>query len=297
MSTIHILVAGDAGIDNLVATARKIGGETVAVVAGTREVADAVAASGVDRVQWLGDPAGRPLEAFAPAAAEIVAAAGPDYVLVASRSAERALVGAVAATLAAPVYTMVSDIEDGAITRALFGGIAQETVKVPGTAILVMEGGSPATGGSAPVEEVSGTVLDAVTVVESRAAEYQQVDLGKASRIVAIGRGLKAQEDVAMIEALAAALGAEVACSRPLAEGQEWFTHDRYIGVTGQHVAPELYVAIGISGQLQHTVGARGAGTVVVVNTDKDCPYMAETDYGIVGDLYTVVPALTEALQ
>jgi electron transfer flavoprotein alpha subunit len=122
------------------------------------------------------------------------------------------------------------------------------------------------------------------------------VDLSRAHRIVSVGRGCKSRDDLALVDALAKALGAEVACSRPLAEGLEWFTHDRYVGVTGQHVAPELYVALGISGQLQHVVGSRGAATVVVVNTDADAPYFAEADFGVVGDLTKVIPALIDAL-
>lgn len=299
--TTYILVAGDAGIDNLIATVKEIGAPATAVVAGVRSVVEAVAASGVDAVTWLGDPAGKPVEAFAPAVAEIVAAGSPDVVLAASRAPERALVGAVAAKLAAPVFTMVSSVsaEDGAVTvtRAQFGGISQQTVKVSGPAILVLEGGSQATGGSAEIEEATGTVLDSLSVSETRAAEHAAVDLGKASKVVSAGRGVKVKEDLSLIEDLASAMGAEVSCSRPLAEGLDWFSHDRYVGVTGQHISPDLYVAVGISGQLQHSVGARGAKTIVVINSDKDAPYAKEADYVVVGDLYQVVPALTEALR
>ncbi len=264
-------------------------------------MADAVAASGVDKVLWTGEPGGLPLEAYAPAVAEIVAAAAPNLVITSSRAADRAIMGAVAARLVAPVYTLTSSVEhvDGGtrVTHGLFGGIAEETVQVPGAALLILDGGSIATGGSAPVEEVAATPIDTVRVVETLPSTHEAVDLGKAPRIVAVGRGVKAKDDLALVEALAAALRAEIACSRPLAEGLEWFTHDRYVGVTGQHVSPELYVAIGISGQLQHTVGARSAGVVVAINTDKDCPYFKEADFAVLGDLYKIVPALTEALR
>ena len=115
--------------------------------------------------------------------------------------------------------------------------------------------------------------------------------------MVGIGRGLKAREDVALIEALAEAAGAELACSRPLAEGVDWLAKERYIGISGQHIAPELYFAIGISGQLQHMVGVRGAETIVAINSDKNAPVFAQCDYGVVGDLYQLVPALTAALN
>lgn len=296
-----ILAAGSAALENLIATAKPLGGTVTALVVGDRATADAVAASGVDAVRWCGEPGDVPLESYAAAVADEVAVAQPEVVLVPARSAERALAGAVAAKLGAPIFTMVSELtSDGGattLTHTTFGGIAEETVKVTGPVVVVAEPGGVATGGSASIETVSATPSDVLTVVESRPAAHEAVELGKAKRIVAVGRGVKSKDDLAMIDELAAALGAEVACSRPMAEGLEWFTHDRYIGVTGQHVAPELYVALGISGQLQHVVGVRSAGTVVVVNSDKDAPYFAECDYGLVGDLYSLVPAITAAAK
>jgi electron transfer flavoprotein alpha subunit len=136
-----------------------------------------------------------------------------------------------------------------------------------------------------------------MTVVETHSSEFDQVDLGAAPRVVGIGRGLKAPGDLAMIEALAKATRAEVACSRPLAEGLNWLGKDRYIGVSGQQIAPEVYFAIGISGQLQHMVGVRGATTIVAINNDPNALVFAEADYCLVGDLYAIVPALTDALK
>jgi len=301
MTNVWIVAVGAAGIENLVTTAQQIGGDLTAAVVGERAIADAVAASGVDKVVWFGDPGSAPLEAFSGPVGDAVAAARPDVVLVPARNADRAIAGAVAAKLAAPLYTMITDVATAAgvttVTHSTFGGIAEETVKVTGPVVLVAEGGAVISGGSAPIETVDAAADTTLTVVESRPAEHAAVDLSKAKRIVSIGRGLKSKDDLALVEALASALGAEISCSRPLAEGVDWFSHDRYVGVTGQHVAPDLYLAIGISGQLQHVVGARGAGTIVVVNSDKDAPYFSECDYGIVGDLYTIVPAITEALK
>lgn len=301
MSSTYILVADDARIGDLLELAA--GTTTTAVVVGSRAVADTVAAGGVDAVLWLGEPAADvPVEAYANAVADVVAEASPDLVLAPTRPAERVLAGAVVARTGAPVFTMVRAVEVTAgsvqLTRDSFGGIAQETLKVEGTAVVVVDGG-PVVEGSAPVavrERTAGPV-PGMTVVEERAAERNAVDLTRAPRIVTAGRGVKAQEDLALVDALAAVLDAETACSRPLAEGLGWYSQDRYIGVTGQHVQPELYVAVGVSGQLQHAVGARGAGTIVAINADKDCPYFAEADYCVVGDLYSLVPALTEALS
>jgi electron transfer flavoprotein alpha subunit len=185
------------------------------------------------------------------------------------------------------------------VTRSVFGGIAVRTEQVAGTAVVVVDGG-PAVDPvavTAPVTAVTAAPDGTATVVEEQPAGRASADLSRAGRIVAVGRGLKAQEDLSLIADLATALGAEQACSRPLAEGLGWFPHDRYVGVTGQHVQPDLYLAVGISGQLQHTVGARASRTVVAINSDKDCPFFAEADYCVVGDLYQVVPALTAALS
>ena len=122
-------------------------------------------------------------------------------------------------------------------------------------------------------------------------------NLAAARRIVAAGRGFKAEEDLQIARNLAAALGAELACSRPLAEGTAWLSKDRYVGVSGMHVAPDLYLAAGISGQVQHTSGMSDSKVVVAVNSDADAPIFEVADYGIVGDLYDVLPAITAALS
>lgn len=124
----------------------------------------------------------------------------------------------------------------------------------------------------------------------------QEVDLTAAERIVAVGRGIKEPSYLAVVQQLATALGAEVGASRPVCDSA-WLPMDRQIGSSGQTVAPKLYVAIGISGAVQHIVGMKGARTVVAVNKDADAPIFEVADYGIVGDLFDVVPALIAALE
>ena len=124
----------------------------------------------------------------------------------------------------------------------------------------------------------------------------QAVDLSQAARIVAVGRGIKAQEHVKLAEQLAQALGAEVAASRPICDAG-WLPMDRQIGSSGQTVAPKLYVALGISGAIQHLVGMKGSRTIVAINKDADAPIFEVADYGIVGDLFEVVPAMVAELN
>ena len=124
----------------------------------------------------------------------------------------------------------------------------------------------------------------------------QVVDLTKADVIVAVGRGIKSQENLALIQGLADALGAELAASRPICDAG-WLPIDRQIGSSGQTVAPKLYIALGISGAIQHLVGMKNAGTIVAVNKDPEAPIFDIADYGIVGDLFEVVPVLTEEIK
>ena len=149
--------------------------------------------------------------------------------------------------------------------------------------------------------ELFATIVSApplgLRVIETRTHGFDQADLGAAYRVIGVGRGLKAKEDLAMVEGLAQALEAEIACSRPVAEGLNWMGKDRYIGSSGAHIAPQLYLAVGISGQLQHMVGVTGAETIVAINSDPNAAVFQQTDYGLVGDLYQLVPAITAALK
>lgn len=122
------------------------------------------------------------------------------------------------------------------------------------------------------------------------------VDLTQAPLIVSIGRGIKAPENIPQAEALAKALGAEIAASRPICD-EGWLPMERQVGSSGQTVAPKLYLALGISGAIQHVVGMKGARTIVAINKDQNAPIFEIADYGVVGDIFEIMPALTEELQ
>jgi len=154
-------------------------------------------------------------------------------------------------------------------------------------------------GGPAPVTRIDVSV-DVSAIRQKPEPPFQEtrqaVDLSQAERIVAVGRGIKSQDNLPLARRLAAAMGAEVAASRPICDNG-WLPMERQVGSSGQTVAPKLYVALGISGAIQHLVGMKGSRTIVVINKDADAPIFEVADYGIVGDLFEIVPALTAELE
>jgi electron transfer flavoprotein alpha subunit len=152
-------------------------------------------------------------------------------------------------------------------------------------------------GTGAPVETLDVEVGEVRMVPEAPFQEVKQaVDLSKADVIVAVGRGIKSKDNLALAEKLAEALGGDLAASRPICDA-EWLPIDRQIGSSGQTVAPKLYVALGISGAIQHLVGMKNSGTIVAINKDPEAPIFDIADYGIVGDLFEAVPVLTEEIK
>jgi len=155
--------------------------------------------------------------------------------------------------------------------------------------------------GSAAAKVTAASVtIDAATLRQKPEAPFQEakqaVDLSQAERIVAVGRGIKSQENIAVAEQLAKAFGAELAASRPICDNG-WLPMERQIGSSGQTVAPKLYVALGISGAIQHLVGMKGARTIVAINKDAEAPIFEVADYGIQGDLFELAPAIIAELQ
>jgi electron transfer flavoprotein alpha subunit len=152
-------------------------------------------------------------------------------------------------------------------------------------------------GGSATVENITVQIGDVRMVPEAPFQEAKQaVDLTKADVIVAVGRGIKSKDNLVLAEKLAEVLGGDLAASRPICDA-EWLPIDRQIGSSGQTVAPKLYVALGISGAIQHLVGMKNSGTIVAINKDPEAPIFDIADYGIVGDLFEAVPVLTEEVK
>jgi len=198
-------------------------------------------------------------------------------------------------------------VENGTLTvvRQLFQGKVNADVRFVGEApyLASIQAGSyradQVADGSAAVEQFSPRIpADAIRTkpLELFRESQRAVDLGSAEIIVSVGRGIKEADNIPLVAKLAEALGAELAASRPICDAG-WLPMERQVGSSGQTVAPKLYVAVGISGAIQHLVGMKGSRTVVAINKDANAPIFEVADYGIVGDLFQVVPELTEAVR
>jgi electron transfer flavoprotein alpha subunit len=186
------------------------------------------------------------------------------------------------------------------VTRQLFQGKLNAELKPLGEPVfLSLQAGAyrPSESSAVTVESFPEPTSTPRQVPEDKFREAQRaVDLSAASIIVSVGRGIKEKENLALIEDLAAALGAEIAASRPICDNG-WLPMERQVGSSGQTVAPKLYVAVGLSGAIQHLVGMKGAKTVVAINTDENAPIFEVADYGMCADLFEVLPVLTAAVR
>jgi electron transfer flavoprotein alpha subunit len=150
--------------------------------------------------------------------------------------------------------------------------------------------------GTAEVQNESCDLGASKVIVKSRVEPTGEIDLPEAELVVSAGRGLKGPENWGMVEDLAKALGAATACSRPVADS-DWRPHHEHVGQTGVAIRPNLYIAAGISGAIQHLAGVNGSKVIVVINTDPEAPFFKAADYGIVGDAFEVLPKLTAAIK
>jgi len=272
---------------------------------GIDAVAEQLAKAAADEVIVVDDPALKEYTAdgFVLALEQLIAAERPDRVFLPHTYQTRDFAPALAARVKRPLVTDCIAIKDAAYVRPMFQGKLQADVAVDGPHVATFQIGAyradAMKAGSAATRKAS-IALDASSIRQKPEAPFkeakQAVDLSQAERIVAVGRGIKAQEHLQLAQQLAAAMGAELAASRPICDAG-WLPMDRQIGSSGQTVAPKLYVALGISGAIQHLVGMKGSRTIVAINKDPEAPIFEIADYGIVGDLFEVVPAMIAALQ
>jgi electron transfer flavoprotein alpha subunit len=298
-----------------VAAAQQAGGPIKVAVLGSGLDAPAAELSAADlaEVIVLDSPALAEYTAdgYVAALTGLVAQESPSLVFLPHTYQTRDFAPALAAGLERSLVTDVTAIaKEGAAlryTRPVFQGKLTAEVEAVGPPphfvtfqIGAFRGDAAARGGSAAPLRKAVVAIDAGAIRQKPEAPFkeakQAVDLSQAERIVAVGRGIKGQEHLKIAEQLAHAMGAELAASRPICDAG-WLPMDRQIGSSGQTVAPKLYVALGISGAIQHLVGMKGSRTIVAINKDPEAPIFEVADFGIVGDLFEIVPAMIAELN
>jgi electron transfer flavoprotein alpha subunit len=307
MSGIYIY-SEDSAIARQLVTAglnlKKTMDQPVVVVTANDADKDSFAAAGADKVVVM-TSANKWPEAYAKALGELLASEQAAVVLVGGTSRGKDVAAKLASILKSGLVTDAQSIEfaDGKVqtTRMMYGGLAlcTETQELPAMVTVAPRTFEEpaASDNQADVVSVDVATDDRIAISDVSPIARQGVDITEAERLVCVGRGIEKQEDMKLAEELADKLGAEIACSRGIAEDYHWLPIERYIGISGQKVKPELYLSLGVSGQVQHVAGLRDSRVIVAVDSNEKAPIFQAADYGIVGDLYEVVPLLTAALK
>ncbi|KPL74628.1 hypothetical protein AC812_11490 [Bellilinea caldifistulae] len=239
---------------------------------------------------------------------ELVNQQKPAYVLIGATTSGRLICGRLAARLDVSAITDVRSfdlLDDGLTARHMIFAGGAERLERPLRLPVLMSVARGQFEAEAVQNPKTPEVIDLPFLVPEKRSVLRErmdlpavsVNLADAKRVVCLGRGIARQEDLVLAENLARELGAEIACTRPLSEGLGWLPRERYIGISGAYIKSDLYIGLGVSGQVQHTVGITDVKVIVAVNRDPDAPIFKQADYGIAADLYQVLPALIEAIR
>ena len=305
MQTIFVISDEASALSELCAGAGAVAARVTAILFGSEAEAAGAAGCGADRLLYCQPSDGAVPEDYAAAVAQEVKKEASALVIVNNTIRGRCLAGKLGVLLDTAVLTGVNALERSGeelvCCRMVYGGMAQRSeLFTKPYGVLTVGGGvfeaaaEPAQAAVAPFEGLPQGGLKRIACTPKKEGG---VDLVAAKRIVDVGRGLAQEADLELCRKLAAALGAEVGCSRPVAENNKWLPKSNYMGITGVQVKPELIVALGVSGQIQHIGGINKSRVIVAVNKDKSAPIFKNADFGVVGDLYKVVPALIEKLS
>lgn len=280
------------------------GASVVAFVGGDEAAAKTAIQHGADKAYALPLLADTMWESYLGQIAEKAQAEKPKAILVCANRRGRGMAATIAAILDAPCISdckkLTIDGSNITAERMVYGGMAAKTMKATADTVVATIGTKtfeplPADAGRSGAVETMPAPTCKVKVLGRKGKEAESVNLGDAALVVGVGRGFVEQSELALAEALAAAMGAEIACSRPIAEFFKWLPEERYLGISGQVIKPQVYMAVGVSGQAQHVYGVRDAKVIVGVNKDESAPILQLSDYFIVGDLKEILPALTKA--
>ncbi len=288
-----------------VSYAAQMGGDVIALILGEAQDAASLGNNGASKViQVAGDF--KSIQESASAVSEIMNANGADVLVLAQSAKASAIGGRVTVkqngSMASNVVALPDTSNGFTVKTNIFSGKAFANLTLNNDKkILVVSKNTvdlKEDGAEVSVEAGSVTIADSDKKITVTGEEKATGDvlLTDADIVVSAGRGLKGPENWGMIEDLAKALGAATGCSKPVSD-MDWRPHSEHVGQTGIKVAPTLYIAIGISGAIQHLAGVNSSKYIVVINTDEEAPFFKAADYGIVGDAFEVIPKLTEAIE
>ena len=292
----------------LIAGAKQLGEKTVVFFVGGDDDAKELAAHGAERIVLFDRSETLTYEAYADEMAKLAAEEVPALILVGMTNRGRTVAGVIAQALQAPCVSEVKKItvssEGQYVTeRRIYGGKATVTEKCVGNVLVVtvplrsFEAEPAVQGIAAEIVHVPVPEDSRVKLLETIPKGGDSVDITAASTIVLFGRGLDKKDDMVIMEELASQLGGVTACTRPCAVDYGWLPHSRYVGLSGKTVKPALYIDIGSSGQIQQIAGATDSKIIVAINKKESEPVFKYSDYGIVGDLYEIVPELTKQIK
>ncbi|MBN2254549.1 MAG: electron transfer flavoprotein subunit alpha/FixB family protein [Deltaproteobacteria bacterium] len=290
--------------------ASKLGTMTSVFLQGNTGVADDYIACGADEVLVLTALAeDQPLDAYIPVIAAEAQTADPDIFLIAATVRGKDIAARLAARLKTGLCSecigLKADENDRTIEmeRFAYGGAAIQTVVCSTRPVMVtiiprtFEAAARQSDRKGTIRELPAAPPSASTVLERKPKETEAKDISESRIVVCAGRGIEKKEDLSLVQELAAALGGEIGCTRPISEESHWLPEDLCIGISGISVKPALYIGLGVSGQVQHITGIRDAKVICAVNKDENAPIFGASDYGIVGDLYDVAPKLSDAVK
>lgn len=280
--------------------------DCIALVLGNAENAADLGLFGAQKVIQIKNAALESFDAavYAAAISEAVKSIGADTLILSHSSTGKAIAGRIAVRLGAGlvsgVNSLPTSVQPFAVQKSVFSGkaVAEYSFETPIRVVSLLGNAFPPqkTGSAAPVETIEVTLpASKVKVLETKRVEGT-VPLPEAEIVVSAGRGMKDPSNWGMIEEMAKILGATTACSRPVADAH-WRPHHEHVGQTGLAIRPNLYIAIGISGAIQHLAGVNNSKVIVVINKDPEAPFFKAADYGVVGDLFEIVPKLNAALK
>lgn len=292
-------------LSELCVGAKTLANHVTAVVFGDEAAAKSASSCGADAIIYCPVENDAP-EDYAVAIADEIKKVPNAIVMVNNSIRGRCIAGKIGVLLDTAVLSTVNELElDGnnlVCRRVVYGGTAQRKeiftksygVITIGAGVFEAANDLPAT---SQISKISGTPQGGIKTISRNEKKEGTVNLVAAKRIVDVGRGLAKEEDLEMCRQLAKAIGAEVGCSRPVAENNKWMPKACYMGITGVQVKPELIIVLGVSGQVQHIGGINKSKIIVAINKDKAAPIFKNADFGLVGDIYKIVPALIEKLS